>query len=82
MAGTFVILPDLKIVFQNFHNGIQDFAIEVKNIALNYLITKKAKGLLNDYKKYRTLQVTNYKKKKSMILLRKQKRKRVLLCVG
>lgn len=36
----------------------------------------------NDYKKYRTLQVTNYKKKKSMILLRKQKRKRVLLCVG
>ena len=72
----------LKIVFQNFHNGIQDFAIEVKNIALNYLITKKAKGLLNDYKKYRTLQVTNYKKKMSMILLRKQKRKRVLLCVG
>ena len=41
---------DSKIVFQNFHNGIQDFAIEVKNIALNYLITKKAKGLLNDYK--------------------------------
>lgn len=49
---------------------------------LNYLITKKAKGLLNDYKKYRTLQVTNYKKKMSMIQLRKQKRKRVLLCVG
>ena len=61
---------------------IDEFIDQTKNIALNYLITKKAKDLLNDYKKYRTLQVTNYKKKMSMILLRKQKRKRVLLCVG
>lgn len=66
---------DFENCFSELSQWYSGFCDRSKNIALNYLIAKKAKGLLNDYKKYRTLQVTNYKKKKSMILLRKQKEK-------
>ena len=72
---------DLKIVFRTF-TMVFRICDRSKKHSVELPNNEESQRLLNDYKKYiRTLQVTNYKKKKSMNFCYGNKKEKEYFCV-